>query len=107
MAASTTAATIFQAAEAQMVKDALENEESDEERALKAAAAREAKLKQVSFQLGQITPPAIDSAPLTQIYSGSSLLLKRSMVTNASLGLEVCMQCAISDQDRNEHAPDA
>ncbi|GMH33776.1 hypothetical protein BSKO_01610 [Bryopsis sp. KO-2023] len=45
MAASTTAATIFQAAEAQLLKDALD--ESDEERALKLAATREAKLKKV------------------------------------------------------------
>lgn len=47
MAASTTAATIFQAAEAQTLKDALDTVESDEEIASKAAAAREAKLQQV------------------------------------------------------------
>lgn len=48
MAASTTAATIFQAAEAQTLKDALDTVESEEEIASKAAAARDAKLQQVN-----------------------------------------------------------
>ena len=53
MAATTTAAAVFQAAEAQLLRDAFksESQESEEERAHKLASAREQKLKQVLWHI--------------------------------------------------------
>lgn len=57
MAATTTAAAVFQAAEAQLLRDAFksESQESEEERAHKLASAREQKLKQVLSALAVLS----------------------------------------------------